>query len=704
VKSFLRLLPLVSLALVSAVLAPAADQRTYTSSSFQVLIDGVPYDNVRSYSGGEFVADIVTEASSGSAAPKKHVANMRAKPLQVVFSPTDSAGLAALVNEALGNPSTRHTVTVVTATYGGQTKTATDYLNSTVTGLSTTAFDGAVKDLASLTLTFEPEQVRAATPPTTSPGLGSKTKTPLASNFRFSLDGLPSTRVATVAALSAQRASTTDSIGILREPTASVGKLTLANLVITVSAADLAPWQAWADSWMVQGHHLEADEKNASLTLLAPDMTTTVLPISFSHVGLVRLSPPTNSVNNSSVAKFEVELYFESASVSTGITSSSTTSSTNSGTPPSTPPATSPTASTPAATSPAATTDSTPGTSPNSDAATSQTSGTATSTSSNPNATSGASTSTGTTSTPATSTKDLTPATLNPARQPTASTTLTPRATELTPVAKSPLAAATTGTAAAATTPTAGGDPADQGARDPREFPRIEGLVRKSYTSFDREGTSEETVVYTAKAGIDDVLGRYESTMKSAGWEEARKNESGSANDLTHYYHLKWTKTVQEVDLRFTQTKSGGTELIIAVYSNRVGNLSALTAAMKDTATEAVAAEGSPNDMGARDPADFPRIARSTRKSYSASGNATSPDETAVYRAKVAIKSVEAFFVNQLSQSDWEQVDRRESGDPLGGTHDTTLRWTRGKRAVKIYLREIEPAITEITVWLSSSG
>ena len=37
-------------------------------------------------------------------------------------------------------------------------------------------------------------------------------------------------------------------------------------------------------------------------------------------------------------------------------------------------------------------------------------------------------------------------------------------------------------------------------------------------------------------------------------------------------------------------------------------------------------------------------------------------------------------------------------------THDTTLRWTSAKRSVKIYLKEIEPAITEITVSLSALG
>lgn len=139
------------------------------------------------------------------------------------------------------------------------------------------------------------------------------------------------------------------------------------------------------------------------------------------------------------------------------------------------------------------------------------------------------------------------------------------------------------------------------------------------------------------------------------------------------------------------------------IDTKRVGILTSLAAALKGVATEAAPADGSPNDQGARDPADFPRIARSVRKSYVSSGTVKAPEENVTYRAKASMVQAEAFFVNQLSKNDWEQSVRREKGDPLGGTHEISMNWSLGRRAVRIFLKEIEPGITEINAQLSTS-
>jgi hypothetical protein len=246
-------------------------------------------------------------------------------------------------------------------------------------------------------------------------------------------------------------------------------------------------------------------------------------------------------------------------------------------------------------------------------------------------------------------------------------------------------------------------DPQDQGAREPADFPRIAGLRRVSYTSYAGESKLDESANYETKLPIAEVASGYEQALKEAGWTQTYKSESGSATDHTLYKHLKWTKTVQGADLRLSQTKEGGTTLELTTDATRAGILSAITASLKGI-DPGVTAEASPADQGTKDPADFPRMAKSVRRSYRNSGTATAPFEVVVYRAKLPIHQVEGFYVNHLNDAEWEQLTRRERGDPLSAEHEIIHTWTRGARNVKVTLLEVEPAITQISLELSVSA
>ena len=129
-----------------AGLLPAAVTTRTAPGIFQLTIDGVTYANVRAWEGGELVADIVTDNSSAGGVQKKHVANFHASPLRVEFTPGDSAGLLALMNEVLTDQPATHTVTLMELDYSGKITAATDFLGSAVVGLELSAYDGSSKD------------------------------------------------------------------------------------------------------------------------------------------------------------------------------------------------------------------------------------------------------------------------------------------------------------------------------------------------------------------------------------------------------------------------------------------------------------------------------------------------------------------------------------------------------------------------------
>ncbi len=275
-----------------------------------------------------------------------------------------------------------------------------------------------------------------------------------------------------------------------------------------------------------------------------------------------------------------------------------------------------------------------------------------------------------------------------------------PAPTSPTAPAKEPVTPASPEPASPATA----GDPADAGGHDPADFPRIGSIVRKSYSSDYRVSSSTETIVYTSKLASKEIAAAYESALNQAGWEQSRRSETGDSAGGTQNLRLMWSKDLQSSDINIYQTNAGGSEISIGLWSTRAGALAKFNAAMKKMNADLASAGGSPNDQGARDPADFPRITGSVRKSFSASGTPNSPQETAVYRTTVPLAKAEAFFVNRLPQSGWEQTQRREEGDPAAGSHILTHYWSVGRRTAVLNLTEVSAEITEITVTLSTSA
>ena len=686
-------LPKVALLVIGALAFPAAalfaaDQRSYTAANVALSIDGVPYDGLLALQGGEFVADIVTENATAGAVPKKHVSNVHIAPITVDLEYAPTNALVGLLNDFLTNRPTTHTVGITRLDFNKQPAAGSfEALNATLIAADFGEFSGDSKVAAHFTLVFQPEQVRAVSPAAGgAPKSNPKSKNALASNFRFSMDPLPGNRVAKVAGLTVKRTLSADAIGIFREPSAHPAMIEFTNLLLEVSYADIAPWDNWANDYMVAGHHLESDEKSATLTLLAPNMKDPIMAFQFTHVGLVRLARQPFERASDKVQRFEVELYYEGMAVTTtGMEAAGGTSGTSA--PPGTTTATTATAAPPAGSTATA-----------SDTVADPIGATALPAGGkvlDPNLTSGI----GPLGAAAAGTNPVLVAAQPPAiaAPPTSKLGVAPAARTIPAGTAGAVGTSPTSLAAAAT------NPADQGARDPVDCPRIDGLLRKSYYSSHAESSLEEDATYSTKLAIDDVVAKYDEALKSAGWEETRKSESGNAADFTHYYRLVWTKTVQTIDLKLTQTK-GGAEVSLTVSANRVGVLSALAAALKGINPDVAPAEGSPADQGARDPADFPRISRSVRKSYSAYGSAKAPEETAVYRAKLPIIQAEGFFVNRLRDADWEQNIRRESGDPFGGSHEIGINWKLSRRSARISLKEIEPEITEISLYLSTTA
>ena len=133
-----------------------------------------------------------------------------------------------------------------------------------------------------------------------------------------------------------------------------------------------------------------------------------------------------------------------------------------------------------------------------------------------------------------------------------------------TAVASTP--AATTSVASARAVGTAiVSNPADQGGRDPKDFPRLEGTVRKTYSSTQQKTSLQETAIYSSRESLDALEQSYMKTLEAAGWEFNTRMENNDAVGRMHQIIVNWKNGLRSVAVTFTEVKAGGSEISVSL-------------------------------------------------------------------------------------------------------------------------------------------
>jgi hypothetical protein len=625
---------------LSASAATFAAGTAYSAGRTLLKIDGVSCGFVQQWQGGEAIGEIVVANSVAGASPKKHLGTVRYAPITVKIGFPVPGPVLALINDFLANGNVQKTVTLTDLDYNNAVVgLPLEAVSASLTEVNFEAFNAAGKDPAFFTIVFTSDLVRAgvaAAPPANLTTTNTNTKAVTNSGFTFRLGTWPTTQVSGVAAFTAKRHAPA-AVGETRSAQVALLPVEYSNLVVTLAETQGADWKNWATDFIINGNNADAQEKPGTLEI-RDNLLSPVLSLQFSNVGIARLTRPPVEAGNESIRRLQADLYYERLSLTTPLIAVTTMpAATAVAAPAATAPVTMAVtnAAPPAATSPA-----TPGSAP---AIVAGTSG----------------------NIPKGSRSEL-------------------------PVAGAGKIPAGTGTAA----PSA--NAADQGAQDPADFPRIAGLVRKTFTSVRRPASAEETATYSSKLSSDELLATYERTLKTEEWEQTMRNESGDPASGTHQMRLRWTKAPLSVEIRFTQAKAGGTEVSVAVSSTRANSLAPAASPSGAGAPVATATASSAGDQGARDPADFPRPAGSLRKSFTASGSAPNPQESVTYAVKIPVAQVEAFYVGALAGSDWEETFRREAGDPAAGSHQISMNWSKARRTATVTLTETAPGTSGI--------
>jgi hypothetical protein len=301
----------------STTQAATADVRSYTAIKFYLelgLASGTAGTYVRRVEGGDPIADVVKdEKLAGGGLIPQHVANVKRTDIIADVRPNE---FTDLIRDFLQEKYTAVDGRLVGVDLTLKPTSQVGFSRAMLTGVDLPALDASSLESAYLTIHLTPEAAQDQQPGSAAAGATAGAKASLVRDFSLTIPGLETKRVSRIEPLSISTKLTPDQIGVVRETTTQPGKLGWGFLTVTFSAADAPSWMAWRDDFLIKGNNTSAAEKSLVLTLLSSDLTTRLLELNGSGVGLVTLRrlPATGDL----AAKYQAQLYVEQWSVGKG--------------------------------------------------------------------------------------------------------------------------------------------------------------------------------------------------------------------------------------------------------------------------------------------------------------------------------------------------------------------------------------------------
>ena len=126
--------------------------------------------------------------------------------------------------------------------------TTREFFGALLSRVTIPALDGSSEEPAFLTVKFDPQSISyysGGGSVSIPPDHAAAQKKWLSSNFRLEIGDLPTSRVSKIDSFSWEQKVVEDEIGAFREPTLRPAAVEVPNLKVTISMADIQPWQDW---------------------------------------------------------------------------------------------------------------------------------------------------------------------------------------------------------------------------------------------------------------------------------------------------------------------------------------------------------------------------------------------------------------------------------------------------------------------------
>ena len=292
-------------------------QRSFTTGSFVLELDGLQVGQVSGVEGGLPFGDVVKEVEGEEPFFKKHLGNSAYRDIRLEITSGMDKSLYTWIADAVQGKQEKKDGAILTVDYQGTVRRRLEFTRAQITEVTIPTADGTSKETTRILIGLTPEQTFLNRSPgaTSAKASNLKRKIALTSSFSFAVDGLNGMRVSKVEALTVK-------IPLMRSggpeecyscenlPPPASTKIDVSNVIVTLADLGSEPVYDWFDKFVIQGENSDAQEKTGTLIFLTSDMHTPLFTIRFNNLGIFDLMPVPGETG--SVAQHMAAMYCES--------------------------------------------------------------------------------------------------------------------------------------------------------------------------------------------------------------------------------------------------------------------------------------------------------------------------------------------------------------------------------------------------------
>jgi phage tail-like protein len=266
-----------------------------------------------SFEGGSATGEVVVESPGSDGLARKHIGNVKYEDITVQVGASASKAVYDWVSATFARKHQRKSGAIDTVDFQGKTVGLLQFQDALLTEVGMPALDAASKDAAKMTLKFSPEVTRRSSGGGgTVPADFSKVqKTWLTSNFRLEIDGLDTSKVNKVEALTIKQKVVENPVGEGRDVRPELGGIEYPNLVIELPDSSSTSFFAWHEDFVIKGNDRQDKGKTGVLRYLSPDLKTDLFTLKFSGLGIFKCTPEKSEAGAETIRRVKAEMYVE---------------------------------------------------------------------------------------------------------------------------------------------------------------------------------------------------------------------------------------------------------------------------------------------------------------------------------------------------------------------------------------------------------
>lgn len=284
----------------------AVDSRAYSAGKLALELDGKDVGILVAGEGGEPVAAVIADAADPKGVVGKHLGEITYSPIRLTFGTGMKEPLYQWISDWLNGKQASKSGALVFLDFNLQEQSRLEFDEAFITEFAIPALNASSKDPVRFSLTLRPGITRNRKSSGKAAGLGAKAvKALVASNFKLTIDNVPTNKVMRVDAIVVKQTILQDDARAM-----TLLPLEVPDLVVTLPESEAAGFVTWFDD-SAKAHAGEIGERSGTLQMLGADMVSAPFTLTLSNLGVYRIERSRSESAADTVATARVSVYCE---------------------------------------------------------------------------------------------------------------------------------------------------------------------------------------------------------------------------------------------------------------------------------------------------------------------------------------------------------------------------------------------------------